>query len=122
MANIIAASAFRDIDLDETAVAVATAPVKVMGWSIHNSDATVIFVQFYFRPLADVTVGTTVPDFTIAVPPAAEVNGWPPGGVANVRSQQTTPSGLVVAATTTAGGATGPGANEVLANIFYALT
>ena len=47
-------SIFRDLDLDETGIAVKASPAMVFGWVIHNSatDGTTIFVKLYNQATA----------------------------------------------------------------------
>jgi hypothetical protein len=40
---------------------------KLCGYVLHNNNAAVRWVQFYFRPASEVIVGTTAPDFTVMI-------------------------------------------------------
>jgi len=66
---------FRDINLGLTAVAVKATFGKIHWYFITNQHATLFrYVHFYDLAQADVTVGTTVPDLTLAFPPVAAGN------------------------------------------------
>lgn len=77
-------------------------------YSLHlmNGTAATAYLQIFFKKAADVTVGTTVADFTIAIPTNAATDfvqelAFPAGvGVAGS-------TGLTLAGTTTATGSTG---------------
>ena len=88
--------------LDDTLVRVGNpGAVKVTAAHLMNIAAAVTFVQFFEARLAtDITLGTTVPDYTL-------------GAGIGLPNEQTTlrlmfAKGLFVAATTTAGGLTAP--------------
>ena len=93
-------------DVDETEDAVTTYPTHLGGWAIGNADATAVFVHFYDALIADVTVGTTAPKVTIGVAATSGDSFSIPGGIFFETA-------ISVAATTTIGGNTGPGATEV---------
>ena len=104
---------------DGSSILVATAQVvkasagQLYGWYLYNPEAAVTFVHFYNVAAASVTVGTTNPLFTFAVPAGAAANQVFPIGIVFSNA------GWSVAATTTAGGNTAP-ATGVSAVIFYA--
>ena len=82
---------------------------KVYGYYIYNPEAAVTFVHFYNDVIANVTVGTTAPQFTLAIPAGAAANLMSDIGI-------TFGTAITVAATTTAGGNTAPatGASAVI--------
>ena len=82
---------------------------KVYGYYIYNPEAAVTFVHFYNDVIANVTVGTTPPQFTLAIPAGAAANLMSDIGI-------TFGTAITVAATTTAGGNTAPatGASAVI--------
>jgi hypothetical protein len=72
------------------------------GYYAYNPEAAVTFVHFYNTAAASVTVGTTNPLFTIAIPAGAAAN-------LNIAQGITfSNAGWSCAATTTAGGNTAP--------------
>jgi hypothetical protein len=93
---------------DGSSILVATAQVvkasagQLYGYFAYNPEAAVTFVHFYNTAAASVTVGTTNPLFTIALPAGAAANLHFPMGV------EFSNAGWSVAATTTAGGNTAP--------------
>lgn len=93
---------------DGSSILVATAQVvkasagQLYGYYVYNPEAAVTFVHFYNTAAASVTVGTTNPLFTLAVPAGSAANMTFPMGVTFSNA------GWSVAATTTAGGNTAP--------------
>jgi hypothetical protein len=79
----------------------ATAGV-LYGYYAYNPEAAVTFVHFYNTASASVTVGTTNPLFTIAIPAGSAANLALPYGITFSNA------GWSCAATTTAGGNTAP--------------
>lgn len=61
-------STARSLDLDETAEDIKTSPGQVYGWNITNFRTSTVYVKFYNATAANVTVGTTTPLFTLAIP------------------------------------------------------
>jgi hypothetical protein len=103
---------------DGSSILVATAQVikasagQLYGYYLYNPESAVTFVHFYNTAAASVTVGTTAPLFTLAIPPASAANLMFTHGVAFSNA------GWSCAATTTAGGNTAP-ATGVSAVIWY---
>lgn len=103
---------------DGSSILVATAQVikasagQVYGYYLYNPEAAVTFVHFYNTAQASVTVGTTNPLFTLAVPAGAAANVAIPQGITFSNA------GFSIAATTTAGGNTAP-ATGVSAVVWY---
>lgn len=77
--------------------------INIYGVKIENNDSAVMYVQLFNKAAANVTVGTTVADWTIMVP-ANDGVILPPARVLKHFNV-----GLVVAATTTRTGSTNPG-------------
>lgn len=109
---------FRSIDLDESEEEVKSSAGTVYGVAFSNLAASTRFLKFYNATAASVTVGSTTPVLTLALPGNAsdDVSGafsFPQG----IKFS----TAITVAATTGVADAdTGaPGANEVLVNIFY---
>ena len=86
-----------------TAVQVSAVPVDIGAYQILNTTAAIAYIQVFYKLAADVTLGTTAPDFVIPLPASggATLNfsgsGWRTraGSVAGVASP-----GLTIAATT----------------------
>jgi hypothetical protein len=101
-------STFMASGSDGSNILVATAQVikatagQLYGYYIYNPEAAVTFVHFYNTAAASVTVGTTSPLFTVAVPAGAAANLSLPFGITFSNA------GWSCAATTTAGGNTAP--------------
>lgn len=93
---------------DGSSILVATAQVikasagKLYGYYAYNPEAAVSFVHFYNTAAASVTVGTTNPLFTLAIPAGAAANLMSEIGITFSNA------GWSCAATTTAGGNTAP--------------
>ena len=105
---------YRNVDVDESEDEAVSRRCCV--YFIHI-DATVNYLQLYDALATDVTVGTTTADLTFALPTQGDANGA--GFVLQVPSGIQFNKGLTVAATTTAGGSAGPGANEVILSLGY---
>jgi hypothetical protein len=85
-----------------TAQAIKASAGQMYGYYAYNPEAAVTFVHFYNTAAASVTVGTTNPLFTIAIPAGAAAN-------LNIAQGITfSNAGWSCAATTTAGGNTAP--------------
>jgi hypothetical protein len=85
-----------------TAQAIKATAGQLYGYYIYNVEAAVMYVHFYNTAAASVTVGTTNPMFTVAVPAGAAANLSLTHGIAFSNA------GWSCAATTTAGGNTAP--------------
>jgi hypothetical protein len=65
-----------------TKAEVSAVPVDIGGYHILNNAAAISYVQVFYKLAADVTVGTTAPDFVIPLPASggATINfagkGW----------------------------------------------
>lgn len=109
---------FRSIDLDETEEEIKATAGNVYSMWVSNLATSTRFVKFYNATAANVTVGSTTPVITIAIPGNStdDVTGFF-GGTHGIGFG----TAITVAATTGVADAdTGaPGANEVLINVFY---
>lgn len=104
----------RNIDVDESEDDVKTSAGQLYGYYLYNLATSTRYIRFYNATAANTTVGTTTPLLTI---PLGAGQG------ANMSFEHGIPfsTALCIAATTAiADNDTGaPGANEVIANIFY---
>jgi hypothetical protein len=109
---------FRSIDLDETEEEVKATAGQLYGVWFSNLATSTRFLKFYNATAANVTVGTTTPVLTLALPGNSSDDI---SGVFSTTHGITFGTAITVAATTgVADNDTGaPGANEVLVNIFY---
>jgi hypothetical protein len=64
----------RNTALSNTPFTIKTSPGSVMGWNFINVNPVTVYVKFYNAVIANVTVGTTAPLLTIAVPPGVMTN------------------------------------------------
>ena len=106
------ATPYYNVDVDESEDLVIGGPRELIWASLCNTHTAAAFVKFYNATATDdVTVGTTAPVLTVAVPA---------GGVANIRNV-TFDAGIVIAATENAadGDNTAPAA-AVIASLAYA--
>lgn len=104
----------KDIDFDETETAVKATAGQLGGWYLYNDGAAEVCVKFYNATTANVTVGTTVPDFTIVIPAGSGANVEWTNGIEFSTA-------ITVAATTLIADndATAPTANQVSGVILY---
>ena len=111
-------SLFRSIDLDESEEDVKTSAGTVYGILFSNLATSTRFLKFYNAAAASVTVGSTTPVLTLALPGNSTDDI---SGVISFPQGIAFSTAICVAATTgVADNDTGaPGANEVLVNILY---
>lgn len=111
-------SVYRSIDLDETEEEVKATAGTLYGLWFSNLATSTRFLKFYNATAASVTVGTTTPVITLALPGNTSDDV---SGVIALPQGINFATAITVAATTgVADNDTGaPGANEVLVNIFY---
>lgn len=84
-----------------------------------NLTAAKAYLHLYDATAANVTPGTTVPDFTFALPTQGDTNGA--GFTLTLANGQAFANGLTLVCTTTLDGSAGdPGTNGVIVNIGYA--
>lgn len=103
-----------NIDVDETEDAVKTSAGKLYGWFWYNDGAAEVYIKYYNDTVANITVGSSTPFMTIAIPA---------GGASNVEFGAGIPfsSAITIAATTGVATAdTGaPAANQVVGFSLY---
>jgi hypothetical protein len=111
-------SVFRSLDLDETEEDVKTSAGTVYGVWFSNMATSTRFLKFYNATAANVTVGTTTPVLTLALPGNTSDDI---SGVFSIAQGIAFSTAITVAATTgIADNDTGaPSANDVLVNVFY---
>lgn len=111
-------SIFRSLDLDETEEEVKATAGQVYGIWFTNTNASTRWLKFYNATAANVTVGTTTPVITIALPGNSSDDI---SGLFNSTHGMSFDTAITVAATTgVADSDTGaPSANDVICNIFY---
>jgi len=109
---------FRSIDLDESEEEVKATAGTVYGVWFSNTATASRFLKFYNATAANVTVGTTTPVLTLALPGNSTDDV---SGVFSIAQGIAFSTAITVAATTgVADNDSGaPGANDVLVNIFY---
>ena len=101
---------------DDPKVLVATGQRLLYGWMVQGTNAAVGYVQvFDAAAIADVTLGTTVPDLVITT----ESNAIGAGSALSLYKPIKFAKGIVIASTTTATGSTGV-TNDTIVNLFYA--
>jgi hypothetical protein len=109
---------FRTIDLDETEEEVKATAGQVYGYIFSNLASSTRFLKFYNATAASVTVGSTTPVMTIALPgnTSDDITGHLLGGLGIEFD-----TAITIAATTgVLDSDTGaPGTNEVLVNVLY---
>jgi hypothetical protein len=113
------ATPYKNLDVDESADEVKATAGQLYMIHAMNMKASPLYLKFYNAAVADVTVGTTVPDLTFPVPSLATTNGSGfniaiPNGIAF-------DAGITVACTTGAAdnNVGAPGANEMIINLAY---
>lgn len=110
---------FRSIDLDESEEEVKATAGTVYGVWVSNMATSTRFLKFYNATAANVTVGSTTPVITLAIPgnTSDDVSAVLAAGGHGIKFD----TAICAAATTgIADNDTGaPGANEVICNVFY---
>jgi hypothetical protein len=111
-------SIFRSLDLDESEEEVKATAGTVYGVWFSNMATTTNFLKFYNATAANVTVGTTTPVLTLALPGNTTDDI---SGVFSIPQGIAFSTAITVAATTgLADNNTGaPAANDVIVNVFY---
>lgn len=104
-------TAFRNAALTNTATTVKAAAGRVHYFDFYNPNAAVVFVNFYNALIANVTVGTTTPVWTIAVPPGVSRSDY-------LNSSISFATGISVSVTAAVTGNTAP-TTPILANVAY---
>lgn len=98
---------FFDDSVVEVKQSVAAGSVMLFNILAYNSGAAVSYLQFFDALAANVTVGTTVPKFSIPLP----ITG---GYDAELQLPEGFRTGIVIACTATATGAGAPGAGALV--------
>jgi hypothetical protein len=106
--DVAASQPYFNDDVAGTAIAVQAGPTLLYGFEFHNVTAADAFVLLYNAAVANVTVGTTAPNFVISV----DANGVR-GGHFAVPMQFN--SGLTIASVTATDGSTGAAVDVSLA-------
>lgn len=111
-------SIFRSLDLDESEEEVKATAGTVYGVWFSNTATSTRFLKFYNATAASVTVGSTTPVLTLALPGNSSDDI---SGVFSIPQGIAFSTAITVAATTgIADSDTGaPSANDVIVNIFY---
>ena len=112
------ANKYRNIDVDESEDTVKAGLITLGGIHCMNMSASVIYLKLYDALAANVTVGTTTPDWTFPVTTLGTTDGAGFIQEFGDRGVRFT-TGLVIAATTDIGGNGAPGANEVIVNAWH---
>ena len=107
----------RQIDVDETEDEISSSACQLYFISAQTVDATPLYLHFYNATAASVTVGTTTPLMTYIIPAQSDGNGA--GLLVEVSMGIPFSTAMSIAATTTVGGTTGPGANECIVTVGY---
>ena len=111
---------YKNIDVDQTEDQVKGSAGQVYWIHAVNLANAPRFLKFYNATAASVTVGTTVPDLTFAIPSQGDVNGA--GFVLAIPNGIAFETAITIAATMgVADNDSGaPGANEIIVNLGYA--
>lgn len=111
-------SIFRSLDLDESEEEVKASAGTVYGLWFSNTATATRFLKFYNATAANVTVGTTTPVLTLALPGNSSDDI---SGVFSIAQGIKFDTAITVAATTAAAdNDTGaPSAGDVIVNLFY---
>ncbi len=117
--DIVGCTKYKNIDVDESEDQIK-ATSGVIYW-IHaiNLSASVLYLKFYDATAANVTVGTTVPDLTFAIPTQGDTNG---AGFTLPNLKGTTFSTAITVACTTGvadNDSGAPAANVCILNLGY---
>ena len=110
-------SVHRSLDVDESEEQVKATAGTVYGWYIANRSTATRYVKFYNATAANVTVGSTSPYMTLALPGDTVVSASNLLGGMGIAFD----TAICVAATTglTDADTGAPAANDIIANIFY---
>lgn len=104
---------YLDATADETVVNIKATEGDIYFLEATNANATDIYVQFFDAAAANVTLGTTVPDFVLFVPAGDGTNDG-----AIIQNFYNSPvhfeNAITYAVTTTATGSTGPTSDGIL--------
>ena len=112
-------SFFKSIDLDESEEEVKGSAGQLYFVHAMNLKASVLYLKVYNNTAAGTTVGTTVPDWTFALPTQGDTNGA--GTIIPIPMGMDCTVGITMACTTGVADndAGAPGANECVVNVAY---
>lgn len=114
-ASSTAASIFRDVALTNTAVAIKASSGRVLSGHFFNPGSALAYLHFYNVAAASVTVGTTVPVYSIPLPSNANgsvADDWvPPHPIPFATA-------ISMAASTTPNGGTAPSTALVVSGLY----
>lgn len=109
---------YRNVDVDETEDQIKASAGQIYWIHAMNLTAAVLYLQFYNATAASVTVGTTTPDMTFAIPTQGDTNGA--GFTLSSPNGIELGTAITIACTTTVSGSSGPAANGCMVNLGYA--
>ena len=114
------ATPYKNIDVDESEDQIKGTAGQIYLIHCINLASSKRYLKFYNATAANVTVGTTVPDYTFPIPTTGDTNGA--GFVLAIPNGIAFSTAITVAATTglADNDAGAPGANEVILNLAYA--
>lgn len=100
--------AYRNNAVTNTKILVKAGPTDIRGVTVYNPGASAAFLQTFDKAATgDVTLGTTVPDEVFLIPASGQIVIEP-----KEKPHHSYSLGLVIAATSTAGGAAAPASNQ----------
>jgi hypothetical protein len=70
----LAYTSYRNTALSSVKQQIKGSPGNIHGWNFINPNTTDVYVKIYDALVANVTVGTTVPVFTLCIPAAASAS------------------------------------------------
>jgi hypothetical protein len=109
---------YRNVDVDETEDEIKGTAGQVYWLHAVNLTAAVLYLHLYNATAAYVTVGTTTPTLTFALPTQGDTNGA--GFNFSVPNGVAFSTAITIACTTTVGGSAGPAANGCVVSLGYA--
>ncbi len=123
MTNIIlegiVGTIYKNIDVDESEDQISATEGQIYWIHCINLSASVLYLKFYDATAANVTVGTTVPDLTFAIPTQGSTDGA--GFTLPMGKGTAFDTAITVACTTGVAIADvgAPGANECVLNLAF---
>lgn len=108
-------STFFNSALFATVVAIKASAGKLYGYNLYNPNTSTVFIQFFDAATGSVTLGTTAPKFSLALP--SNTNAFV-GLDTNFPIGITFSTAISAAATTTAAGSVAP-STGLVTNIWY---
>ncbi len=115
----IVGTIYKNIDVDESEDQISATEGQIYWIHCINLSASVLYLKFYDATAANVTVGTTTPVLTFAIPTQGSTDGA--GFTLSMGKGTAFPTAITVAATTgVADGDSGaPAANVLVLNLAY---